>query len=218
MPVGLCQKQTETDGRKGAQGQAGDWMPVASEPGEVQWTKYGISGIAVFQLSRHVAAAGRDQMFRVTLDLLKPYQKESGLNPETLFVLLKNRAAALATEPAGLLLRGILNEKLIPLILDAAGIRLKKRCQELSDEALRTLLQVCRSYSLTVSGTKSFDVCQVCAGGVDTVQLSSQTLECRMRPGLYVTGELLDVDGPCGGYNLQWAWSSGYVAGCSAAK
>ena len=80
------------------------------------------------------------------------------------------------------------------------------------------LLDACISYALAVDGTKSFDVCQVCAGGVDATQISPKTMECNCIPGLYVTGELLDVDGPCGGYNLQWAWASGYVAGRSAAS
>ena len=73
-------------------------------------------------------------------------------------------------------------------------------------------------HALVVDGTKSFDICQVCAGGVDVAQISPKTMECKCTPGLYVTGELLDVDGPCGGYNLQWAWASGYAAGRSAAS
>ena len=195
-----------------------DWTLVASEQGEVQWTKYGISGIAVFQMSRHIAAAKGEKRFYVSLDLLKPYLEESQTGRETLQKVLRQRAGQLPSEPVGMLLRGILNEKLIPLMLDKAGIRQKMRCQELTEPMLCTLLDVCSRYPLTVSGTKSFDVCQVCAGGVDTVQISPETMECRYIPDLYVTGELLDVDGPCGGYNLQWAWASGYVAGRNAAS
>ena len=73
-----------------------------------------------------------------------------------------------------------------------------------------------RQFRLTPCGTKSFDVCQVCQGGVDTAQISSQTLESELVSSLYFAGELLNVDGLCGGYNLQWAWASGYVAGSSA--
>lgn len=196
----------------------GGWTFVASEQGEVQWTKYGISGIAVFQLSRYVAAAKETAAFQVTLDLLKPYLEESKMEREALGKMLRQRARQLLPEPAGVLLRGILNEKLIPLMLDQAGIRPKTRCQELTETELCTLLDVCSGYLLTISGTKSFDVCQVCAGGIDTAQISPETMECKHIPGLYVTGELLDVDGPCGGYNLQWAWASGYVAGRSAAS
>ena len=207
-----CQKQ---DGRQVHAEK--HWTLVASEQGEVQWTKYGISGIAVFQLSRYVAAAKGTRVFRITLDLLKPYLEERKIEREALQGMLWQRAGQLPSEPVGMLMRGILNEKLIPLMLDQAGIRSKMRCQELTEKELFTLLDICSSYPLEVSGTKSFDVCQVCAGGIDTTQISPETMECRRLPGLYVTGELLDVDGPCGGYNLQWAWASGYVAGKNAA-
>ena len=69
-----------------------------------------------------------------------------------------------------------------------------------------------------ISGTRSFEQCQVCRGGIALSQVNPQTLESRLHPGLYFAGELLDIDGPCGGYNLQWAWSSGMRAGAAAAK
>lgn len=197
---------------------ADDWRFVASELGEVQWTKYGISGIAVFQLSRYVAAEKGAMTFQVTLDLLKPCLEEQKMERAVLQEMLWRRAGQLPSEPVGMLLRGILNEKLIPLMLNQAGIRSKLQCRELTEKELCTLLDVCRSYALAVDGTKSFDICQVCAGGVDVAQISPKTMECKCIPGMYVTGELLDVDGPCGGYNLQWAWASGYVAGRSAAS
>lgn len=212
-----AKKQGRKDrGRKSAK--VGDWIFVASEQGEVQWTKYGISGIAVFQLSRYVAAAKETAAFQATLDLLKPYLEESKMGRKTLEKMLWQRAGQISSDPAGALLRGILNEKLIPLMLDRAEIRPKTRCRDLTEKELCALLDVCSCYPLTVSGTKSYDVCQACAGGVDTAQISPETMECKHIPGLYVTGELLDVDGPCGGYNLQWAWASGYVAGQSAAS
>ena len=71
---------------------------------------------------------------------------------------------------------------------------------------------------LTVTGTRSFEYAQVCAGGIDTAFVNAKTMESKKVPGLYFAGEILDVDGACGGYNLQWAWSSGYLAGYYAAN
>ena len=84
--------------------------------------------------------------------------------------------------------------------------------------AAKDLEEAIFSYSLRVTGYHSFEQAQVCSGGVDTRSVDKRTLESRQNPGLYFAGELLDVDGKCGGYNLQWAWSSGYVAGINAAR
>lgn len=78
------------------------------------------------------------------------------------------------------------------------------------------LLQRIKAFEAVVTGTNSFEQAQVCCGGVDTREICPDNLESRLIPGLYVTGELLDVDGICGGYNLQWAWSTGCLAGSSA--
>lgn len=203
------QQKQENQGRKT---ESSVWQEIASETGEVQWVRYGLSGIAVFQLSRHVSAARPGTRFRILLDLFSPFCKEE------LEELLQKRAASLFKEPPAVLLRGLLPEKLIPVVLSRAKIPPKQRCGALDEQTLARLLAVCRSFALTVSGTKSFDVCQVCAGGVSLHEVDPRTLECQRAPGLYLAGELLDIDGPCGGYNLQWAWASGYVAGTSAGQ
>ncbi len=184
---------------------------IGQERGEVQWTKYGISGIAVFQLSRYVAYAKRPGKYEFELDLLPDFDFLE------LSDLIRVRAGQLSNEKAAVLLAGLLPEKLIPIVLEQAKIPAKKKCAGLSGEDLSRILSVCRAFPLHPSGTKEFDSCQVCAGGVDTALLNPETMECRDRSGLYLTGELVDIDGPCGGYNLQWAWSSGYAAGRAAA-
>ena len=78
--------------------------------------------------------------------------------------------------------------------------------------ASKNLEEAIYSYSLKVTGYQPFEQAQVCSGGVDTREVDAKTLESRLVPGLYFAGELLDVDGKCGGYNLQWAWSSGYAS------
>lgn len=185
---------------------------LSREAGELQWTKYGISGIAVFQLSRFVSTARAGKKFRVSIDFFPGYETDF------LVSLLKKRSGELGTAPVSVLLRGLLNEKLIPVVLSESGVSRKKNCAQLTDLELARLIQTCRQFPLKVLGTKSFDACQVCAGGVDARQIDPNTMECKKHPGLYLAGELLDVDGPCGGYNLQWAWSSGFLAGTSAAR
>lgn len=185
---------------------------LGSEAGELQWTAYGISGIAVFQLSGYAAAARDTDKVRVSIDFLPQYSDEEVLS------LLRRCAQRLGKEHLPTLLRGILPEKLIPVLLNRAGFSPKQACSSLQEEDLQKLLLTCRQFSMAVKGTKSFDVCQVCAGGVSCSELNTDTLECLAIPGLYLAGELVDVDGPCGGYNLQWAWSSGFVAGSAAAK
>ena len=91
-----------------------------------------------------------------------------------------------------------------------------KRAGELTEDEIRTLCTLIKQFRITITGTNSFDQAQVCCGGVDTSEVNPKTLESRYVPGLYFAGEILDVDGMCGGYNLQWAWSSGRIAAESA--
>ena len=115
-------------------------------------------------------------------------------------------------------LTGIINKKLIPLILKEAGIdNIHKTCNELTWQEKESLLKLLKEWEFTVIGTNGFKNSQVTAGGVNTEEINENTLRSRVVSDLYFAGEILDVDGDCGGFNLQWAWSSGYVAGKSAA-
>ena len=113
---------------------------------------------------------------------------------------------------------GLLNHKLSGVLLKEAHISLKKPAEEITKKELLQLVKQCKHMEVCVTGSKSFEQAQVCSGGVDTTQVNAQTLESTRNSGLYFAGELLDIDGKCGGYNLQWAWSSGYVAGVNASK
>ena len=88
-----------------------------------------------------------------------------------------------------------------------------KSCGELRDTALRAVAAACKDFRLPLRGTEGFDQAQVTAGGLRTADFDPETLQSRLVPGLYVCGELLDIDGDCGGFNLQWAWASGRLAG-----
>ena len=88
----------------------------------------------------------------------------------------------------------------------------------ISYETQQLLLTLCKNFEVEILDTKGFEHAQVCAGGVKTTEIHPETMESLLENGLYLTGELLDVDGICGGYNLQWAWATGYIAGKNAAK
>lgn len=186
---------------------AGQKQNCFSESGELQWTEYGISGIVVFQLSRYASCAlKRKQNVRVEIDCLPSVAEEQ------LFSILNNRVKKESISNA---LIGILPKKMIPVMLELAQI--KKVSAYPKEENIRELSHVIKHLLLSVSGTRSFDQAQVCAGGVSTSEIDPATMESRRSSGLYITGELMDIDGICGGYNLQWAWTTGYLAGIHSA-
>lgn len=185
-----------------------DGIPAAADTGELQITAYGISGIPVFQISRHIAL-GLYQRKRaeVLVDLLPEYSDQ-----ETA-VLLARTAERWQSLTVGECLSGIFNQKLVPIILEQAQIRTQTRMSELNDRQFQALAGKCKRILLSIQDTNGFENAQVCAGGVKTTEIRPRTMESKYVKGLYLTGELLDADGICGGYNLQWAWATGCIAG-----
>lgn len=176
---------------------------IGRNRGEVQFTEKGISGIAVFELSRLVSVGGK---CTASLDFL-PDLPEGEL---TGFLTAQAaRRGALSGEE---LLTGLVHNKLGRTLCRAAGIT-GAACGDLSEADLARCAALCKAFPLEVTGTGSFDTAQVTAGGIRTGEFDPCTMESRLVPGLYACGEVLDIDGDCGGYNLQWAWSSGYLAG-----
>ena len=116
------------------------------------------------------------------------------------------------------MLIGLFNDKLISILIRSAKLDPYKLSGEVSEFEIDTLTAQIKNYRLLINGTGSFEQAQVCAGGVDTGEIKPENMESKLVPNLYLTGELVDVDGTCGGYNLQWAWSSGYLAGKNAGK
>ena len=176
-----------------------DGETVGEEQGEILFTEYGISGIGVFQLSRY-AVRGTDEGKIATyhLDLMPQLTKE-----ELVKLLLDRQQAGSYKNPQELLI-GLLPRKMIDVLV--------KKTYEPEKIAERL-----KDWQVTVKGAYALQQAQICSGGVDPRELTEQ-LESRLHPGIYFTGEVIDVDGPCGGYNLQWAWSSGAVAGRAAAE
>lgn len=187
-----------------------EWM--ASDVGEVQLTDYGISGIPVFQVSRYASfGIARGQRVKAEMDFL-PY-----VTSAEFMKLLKNRRLKWPDSPVEDLLDGIFHSKLVPVFIKCAGISSGTSARNIPDEMWKSLAEICKKFQVKIIGTNSFEQAQICAGGVRTSEVDAFTMESRLCEGLYLTGELLDVDGICGGYNLQWAWATGVIAGEHAA-
>lgn len=189
-----------------------DGEKLAEEMGEIQFTAYGISGIVVFQLSRFASYALREQKnVSVEIDFFVEKTEWEVLE------LLKKRQKMFPDRKIRDFFLGMFPSKLAVFLLEEASVRMEGKASELSKKQLQLLVRLIKGFLLPVTKTNSFEEAQVCAGGVDLRELTGK-MESNIVPGLYFTGELTDVDGICGGYNLQWAWSSGYVAGMAAAK
>lgn len=188
------------------------WSVVAQEQGELQLTDYGISGIPVFQISRYAAMALHNkQKVRAVIDFLPQKSVDETRD------LFKIRRETMPDKTCEQWMIGLLNKKLNVVLLKRAGIAPSALVRDIPDEKWNALLRQIKAFGTQVIATNSYEHAQVCCGGVDTAQVDARTLESKKTAGLYFAGEILDVDGICGGYNLQWAWSSGAVAGMAAA-
>ena len=177
---------------------------VAQNVGEVQFTDFGISGPAIFELSREVENKG-DQL--LLLDLMRPWSEDQ------LASLLLQKRADFPDLAADELLTGALHNRLGKVVLKISGTELPQTLAEITESQIRRIARTVKYFPMTVTGIMGLELAQVTAGGVLTSEFRPDTLESRLCPGLFATGEVLDIDGDCGGYNLQWAWSSGRLAG-----
>ncbi len=185
---------------------------VAKQRGELQLTDYGISGIVVFQISRIANYILREQEeVQVVVNLLPDYTEEDFGQLCIIRSLLKEGRNVEE------FFTGLLHKKLMMLFIKMAGLKPDIPVEDAKEGQLKQVYELCRNWRLHVTGSNSYDNAQVCAGGVDTAQIT-ENMESGLVPGVYFAGEVMDVDGKCGGYNLQWAWSSGYLAGIGAAE
>ena len=169
---------------------------VAESEGELQLTSYGISGIPVFQVSREAARAlGDGQSVTACLDFFPDF------DPESFERLMDARQTNCPYKSERELFVGIFPDKLIDVLMTQKNPR-----------------KAAKNLRLTVTGTGGFEKAQVCSGGVLTDEVDPFTMQSWKSRNLFFSGEILDVDGICGGYNLQWAWSSGAIAGRHAAE
>lgn len=181
-----------------------DGTKAGAEVGELQLTDYGISGIPVFQISRIAAVARyREQACTVHIDFLAQLEGEPSLDGQ-------------GHKRVEELLSGMTHKKLAALICRRLGIGVQETVAQAGAERVLACIDALRHFEVDVSEPNSFENAQVCSGGVPLLEVSEDfaSLKC---PGVYLVGELLDCDGICGGYNLQWAWATGVLAGRAAA-
>lgn len=174
--------------------------------GELQFTEYGISGPVIFEVSRDVCQGKGDWICR--LDLL-PDIDGQGLKK----MLAERRTTSWNAEE---LLTGILHNRLGRVLIQQAGLKGLWKIRDLRDEEIEEVCRQVKNLEISLTEPMGMDSAQVTAGGILTAEFCPETMESRLVPGLYACGEVLDIDGDCGGYNLQWAWSSGRLAGAHA--
>ena len=186
---------------------------VIEDYGDILFTDYGISGPPILQISRKAIELmnnGTDIELRVSIITAKSYAE--------LVEYLRNRFEKMSYKTIEEALIGFINKKLILPILKEVNIDKNSKAGNIDKKDIEKLARLFTSWSFKIIGNKGWGQAQVTAGGINTNEISSLTMESKKTKGLYVVGELLDIDGDCGGFNLQWAWSSGYVAGINASK
>jgi len=185
---------------------------IAKDRGEIQLTQTGVSGIPAFQVSRYAARAlAKKEKVRAELDFAPD------LSEEELAAELTARFAAHNGKSLEESLIGFFPKKLILLFLKENRLPLQEKAEWMLDGRISSFARYIKHVTIDVTETEGFDRAQSSAGGVDTKEINPKTLESYLVQGLFFAGEVVDIDGMCGGYNLQWAWSSGYVAGMHAA-
>ena len=177
------------------------------EKGEVLFTKYGLSGICVMQCSRFI---GRQGGLHMELDMLSSVFS----NPEKAYEEMLVRRETFSLYSPVLLLEGILMPKLAYAVMKQAGIPMRgESAGSLTDDNLESIVKTAYHYRADVIGTRTFDDAQVTAGGISCDEFIPQTMESKITKGLFAAGEVLNVDGDCGGFNLMFAFASGMIAG-----
>ena len=180
---------------------------IAQDVGEVQFIEEGLSGIPIFQISRYV---GYGLLENKEIKVLVDFFSES--TPEEVYLEFISRKRNLGHLTILEFLSGFINNKIARVILELCNLKEDLRLPELSEKDVQGIVAICKGLSASVVGTRDFDAAQVCAGGLSMQEVTDK-LELIKYPGIYVVGEVLDIDGICGGYNLQWAWTSAFVAG-----
>lgn len=188
-------------------------MLIRREEGDILFTNYGISGPPILQISRianKLLYEGKKPELKIVIIKDK--------NKEELEKYLHYRFSFMPKKTIEKALIGLINKRLIIPMLKEIGVDKNKLIAHISKEEIRKISNILTDFRFNIIGSKSWDSAQVTAGGVKTDEINNTTMESKLVKGLYFAGEIVDVDGDCGGFNLQWAWSSGYVAGKNSAS
>lgn len=205
----LVQIRTETDTVKKLKGikvNAKVSVGDKEKTGEVLFTDYGISGPPVFWLSSYIEGEKV-----IALDIMPEYSYTD------ISDMITKRVNTLGDIPLEDFFVGMLNKRVSQALLKHIGVEpLSRLASSLSRKEIQAISSIIKNFKLQIKGTSTWNNAQVTKGGADVSQFNADTMESKLVKGLYCCGEVLDVDGDCGGYNLQWAWSSGYIAGIYA--
>ncbi|MBE7017234.1 MAG: aminoacetone oxidase family FAD-binding enzyme [Ruminococcaceae bacterium] len=180
---------------------------IAESSGDLLFADNGVSGTVIFDISRAVATGGEG--IKLQIDFFETLDKSA------VEKYLYSRRDARPAAPAKEIFSGALHSRVGLALCKYVGINPETPCGELSGDQLDSLAFASKTLHLEVTGVSGFESAQVTAGGISTAEFYPATMESKFVPGLFACGEVLDVDGDCGGYNLQWAWSSGLLAGGS---
>lgn len=180
---------------------------IEKKQGDFLFTKYGISGSLVLDISRKIAKQLQTQKsVNIVVDTMPDFSYES------LVEMLTKRAKNLKDKELDLWLDGIMNKKLSRFIILNTNLPQHiKTAGFLTKQDIVKIVKTIKNLEFTITDTKGFETCEVCAGGVDLSQINLETMESNYQKDLYFIGEVIDVDGDCGGYNLHWAWSSAFT-------
>lgn len=180
---------------------------VAKDKGELQITNYGVSGIPVFQISRFGARAIKERRdVWISIDFMPNMSKEE------LYEHIEQRFTRIDGKSAEQALIGLLNKKLVKVLLNETGINATISSNKISEKEKKALVEKIKVFYTKAWDTNGFENAQVTAGGISTSQINEKTMESNLVSGMYFIGEIMDIDGICGGYNLQWCWSSAFAA------
>ncbi len=187
---------------------------LAKDRGDILFGNYGVSGPPILQISRKAGELIRDNKEAILkITIIDTMSKEDIKN------LLASRFEDGPKKTVEFNMVGLVNKRLIPVLLKEAGIHdLKCPVGNLSKKDFEKICNILLDWRFKIKGTKSWPSAQVTAGGVNTNEINENTMESKIVKGLYFAGEIIDIDGQCGGFNLQWAWSSGFIAGLNAAN
>ena len=177
---------------------------IRKEFGETLFCDYGLSGPPVLQISREISRIQKP--FEISLDIMPNFDYEA------LMKILKQRVIDLKYLNLDEFFTGFIQKRLGQVVLKTVGCKLNESVKTLTDTQLEKIAKTLKNFKFKVTGTTGFINSQVTAGGLDTTQFENKTMMSKTNRGLYAVGEILDIDGDCGGFNLQWAWSSAMCA------
>ena len=190
-----------------------DGKPEEHIKGDILFTKYGISGFAVLDISQKAAAAlTRHKDVSIGINLLPSFERQK------LTAQILQLTEAVPSHPIAILLSGVIPSKTVPFVLETANVNPSAPSGKLGNKTIKKIVHTIQNWRFTISGTHGFRHAEVSGGGISTEQIDEKTMESKLVCGLYFAGEVLDIVGRRGGFNFHFAWASGHLAGKELAK